>query len=509
ANIYNNSITNNYSGQLLYCIGSSAYTTNLVIHDNLISDCHAIDDNFGVSRAYYTTTASVATFEFYNNIISDITCANDLFETAYFTGFFGTVGAQNVFNNRVYNIISTSHYSGAQIIGFTLPYGVDVNVFNNMISNLDCIAGSSCQSIKGMQVLNNIGSATSELSHNTIYLSATGSATNFSSTALYINSQDLTLSNNIIANTSNHLGTGKTNAIERNTGMALTDYLSASNNNAIYAGIPGAGNNIFYDGTAYTTLASFQALVIPADNNSVTVDPFPFFTSVDDVHIPLCAGCVLENGGQPMPAITSDYDYESRSASAPEIGADELTIALPVTLIQFEAQPDIDHIALSWSTSTEINNDHFTIEKSNNGIQFYAIGRVEGNGSSTEINNYHFNDDDPLAGMNYYRLQQSDFNGGVEYSKIVSINWLHENIFLQVSPNPFTETISIILNAPEHGSALITIVDATGAVMMFKSIAALKGSQNIRLNTTQLPVGIYLLSVNMNGETSTLRIVKN
>jgi hypothetical protein len=64
---------------------------------------------------------------------------------------------------------------------------------------------------------------------------------------------------------------------------------------------------------------------------------------------------------------------------------------LPVTLISFNASLRNKVVYLEWLTATEINNDHFEVEKSTDGIHFNntaKIAYVKGNGNSNVINAY-------------------------------------------------------------------------------------------------------------------------
>ncbi len=61
--------------------------------------------------------------------------------------------------------------------------------------------------------------------------------------------------------------------------------------------------------------------------------------------------------------------------------ANTLTIGsfLPVKLISFIVKETEDYFVLNWKTASEWNNDHFEIERSNDGINFHKIGSVLGN----------------------------------------------------------------------------------------------------------------------------------
>ena len=98
-----------------------------------------------------------------------------------------------------------------------------------------------------------------------------------------------------------------------------------------------------------------------------------------------------------------------------------INFALPVEIINFNATSDNDHIDLTWSTASENNNDYFTIEKSNDGINFESLANIDGAGNSNTLINYSYIDKNPFEGLNYYRLKQTDFNGNFIYSNVVAL----------------------------------------------------------------------------------------
>ncbi len=96
---------------------------------------------------------------------------------------------------------------------------------------------------------------------------------------------------------------------------------------------------------------------------------------------------------------------------------------LPINLLSFKAKKMKDKVELSWKTSSEINNNYFTIEKSIDGYMYQEIGRVSGAGNSSQILNYSFFDDNPFRGVTYYRLSQTDYNGESETFPVVAIEF--------------------------------------------------------------------------------------
>jgi hypothetical protein len=119
---------------------------------------------------------------------------------------------------------------------------------------------------------------------------------------------------------------------------------------------------------------------------------------------------------------------------------------LPIELISFTGASTQSGNQLKWSTATEINNDYFDLQRSEDGYNFNSISTTEGHGNSSTINNYSFLDSKPVEGTNYYRLKQVDYNGDFTYSEIIALEFKNENSYLSVFPNPTIDNINISLS---------------------------------------------------------------
>jgi hypothetical protein len=136
--------------------------------------------------------------------------------------------------------------------------------------------------------------------------------------------------------------------------------------------------------------------------------------------------------------------------------------SLPIELINFEANINEQKlIDLNWSTATEKNNNYFTIEKSDNGIIFNEIFKIEGSGDSYIKKDYHLIDSFPLEGVSYYKLKQTDYNGDYKYSKIVAINY-NAIIDFKIFPNPVNSgEIKITDNKNNQIDCIVEFFDNT------------------------------------------------
>ena len=160
---------------------------------------------------------------------------------------------------------------------------------------------------------------------------------------------------------------------------------------------------------------------------------------------------------------------------------------------------------LYWTTATEINNDYFTVERSN-GQEFNKLVRVKGGGNSTEELNYSSSDKKPLDGQSYYRLKQTDFDASFYYSDIVSVTVMPVLSSTIIYPNPTKGEITIKLDHSNSSTDLI-IYNQNGNISLVKSfVDAYKSLVKIDL-TDDLAPGVYYIQINSGGNTTIQKLL--
>lgn len=173
---------------------------------------------------------------------------------------------------------------------------------------------------------------------------------------------------------------------------------------------------------------------------------------------------------------------------------------LPVVLLSFTAECDNTKVVLKWSTASEINNNYFVIERSENSIDFETIGQVKGAGNSNSVSNYSFTDKDIRKGTFYYRLKQVDYNGVNKYLDIKAVSNIGEgsSCDLIIKPNPCVGKCEISLEnctEEEFQDARIMLFDALGnAVYSSMSKQIVNGKATFELdNTNYLRPAVYIV----------------
>lgn len=169
----------------------------------------------------------------------------------------------------------------------------------------------------------------------------------------------------------------------------------------------------------------------------------------------------------------------------------ELYNPLPVEFISINCSTGINAIILSWTTASETNNDYFTIERSDNGIDFYTIGIVNGAGNSNDVIEYIYNDDAPLFGNNYYRIRQTDFDGQYSFSETVSANF--QNSTQEMVVHSENGTVAVSITSENETNATLTFFDITGKSVICEHYRIKEGSNELFSNAGNLPAGIYII----------------
>jgi hypothetical protein len=189
-----------------------------------------------------------------------------------------------------------------------------------------------------------------------------------------------------------------------------------------------------------------------------------------------------------------------------------LPSALPVVLTSFSAVLRDNATQLNWTTSSEINNDYFSVERSADGRLFEDIQHVAGNGNSQVVRNYNATDETPLPGVSYYRLKQVDFNGTFAYSKVVAVNNTKATPdfeLLSVSPTSFDVQTVLTYNATERGSAMLTVYSLNGDVVYKDVLSAEKGRNQYNIqDAAGWKSGEYIARVTHDGQASYIRMIK-
>jgi hypothetical protein len=193
----------------------------------------------------------------------------------------------------------------------------------------------------------------------------------------------------------------------------------------------------------------------------------------------------------------------------------EPNTTMPVKYSAFDAVVVDQSVVLSWITEQEINNNHFEVERSFDGVSFKTTAIVLDGFENGTKKNYQLKDNDAelqSKSVVYYRLKQVDNDGKGFYTNTLVVKLkAAEGVVIQTSPNPFTENINIRFTSTGNSVAEISIINANGQQVLSKKSSVSKGYNNIQVGgLTTLAPGMYIAQLKMNGVvTGTQKIIKN
>ncbi len=179
----------------------------------------------------------------------------------------------------------------------------------------------------------------------------------------------------------------------------------------------------------------------------------------------------------------------------------------PVELTHFSGAFDQSGVTLEWATASELNNDHFLIQRSVDGVAFEDLGSVVGAGTTQQLTNYTYTDNDPISDDLYYRLKQVDMDGSFHFSHIIrltSVSSFAPSISLTVYPNPASTNVTIESQSLTPITS-VSVIDLQGNEVLRQAIE--QSASKHMVNLEHLNQGVYILKVQAGMEQYTKRML--
>ena len=191
--------------------------------------------------------------------------------------------------------------------------------------------------------------------------------------------------------------------------------------------------------------------------------------------------------------------YSGGTQEGSAVGDYSGALALPLTLITFEAFPEQDYVLLRWVTEHEDAIDYFTIERSTPDHNFGHLIRTPAAGYTlpAQRTTYEVKDRDPLCTTAYYRLRTTDFDGTFSYSQIVQVQAADpKQGNFAIYPNPSEgHGITIIPQGIQTDRKLtVSLMGAHGTLLYQQTVGRPSDAASIELDLPKdLSHGSYLV----------------
>jgi hypothetical protein len=173
---------------------------------------------------------------------------------------------------------------------------------------------------------------------------------------------------------------------------------------------------------------------------------------------------------------------------------------LPIELVDFYATKNGKKNDIVWKVASEENIVYYTIDKSNDGVNFMELATVFSN-NATQRKTYSVVDDTPFDDITYYRLGTKENDGKVYYHKIISIDEKSSDwniIHFQQEQNLIIEFKNTV---PKNST--IHLFDLSGKQL---AEVVVKESQT-KINTQAFAQGIYFMKISTPYKTENFKLI--
>lgn len=174
---------------------------------------------------------------------------------------------------------------------------------------------------------------------------------------------------------------------------------------------------------------------------------------------------------------------------------------LPVEMTSLEAEIENDKVEISWQTALESGSDHFIVERSRDGKAFFSIAKVDAAGNSDSPIDYQYTDLNPVNNRAFYRLRQVDQDGSYSLTQVIEVVADGPELSLaSLYPNPASDFINLNVNSRSAKEGQLEVFDMMGKQIFSESVSLNESNNNLKVNTTSLTPGMYILRINAGTE---------
>jgi len=210
-------------------------------------------------------------------------------------------------------------------------------------------------------------------------------------------------------------------------------------------------------------------------------------------------------------------NYVASTTTTNELTTYKITLAstdkpLPIELLSFDAMCTNHTVTILWSTASEMNNHHFTLERSCDDMNhFITIATIQGAGNSSSLKTYSFIDTDYQGDRCYYRLSQTDNDGvSTTFNTIAASCELNTGFnFHAAYPNPTSHELNILFTDNNSESVQIVITNVLGQQFYTKEIVCEKGLNTVTLDLSNYSSGVYFLELTNGKKSFNKKVIKS
>ncbi len=166
---------------------------------------------------------------------------------------------------------------------------------------------------------------------------------------------------------------------------------------------------------------------------------------------------------------------------------------LPVNMTKVKIRCENGFAMLNWETASEINNRHFIIQTSNDGLDWVNAAYIKGAINSNTLKQYTYH---AASNQTFYRVNQVDLDGAITYgsSVVANCNTQLEKLEVVVHPNPANHIIKIGVNKMIVANVQLNIYRIDGVLQESHKFTT-TDSTGIETDVSHLQSGLYLIEI--------------
>jgi hypothetical protein len=166
---------------------------------------------------------------------------------------------------------------------------------------------------------------------------------------------------------------------------------------------------------------------------------------------------------------------------------------LPVSWVDFTGHyQNGGTVALNWSATNELSNDHYDIERSIDGKNFTDVGTVDALRAANGKGVYNYIDVTAPEGKIYYRIKQLDVTGKYSFSKVIAVE---SSIKTNSWHTFYAGGVVKVLAQTDMNRMNVVLQDASGKVLARQNANNVTNGQVLQLATNTYSKGLYLITV--------------
>jgi len=158
----------------------------------------------------------------------------------------------------------------------------------------------------------------------------------------------------------------------------------------------------------------------------------------------------------------------------------ECQALLPIHDVKLTARVIDDRVRLTWSNSSLDYNVSYTVQRSQDGVTFETIERVEAGRQTSDVTT---TDHQPLSGTSYYRVRVSSRFGSESYSPLVAVEFSpSRTMALNIYPNPGHTGRSVVTVHSATDEQVTIQVHTSVGQEVYSQVVHIHGLGNSRLD---------------------------